>query len=184
MRRAAVLVMMVALTHLAEAGPKKRDTARILSGSAAALSGVVVGAGFMTAEDGHPFNKPVLYTGIGLLAITPSAGELYAGQYVTIGMGIRVVGAAFASWIFSSHVESVVCDNGTSSADKCEQLDDTAPPLLGVAAIIYIGGIWYDVLDAGDAADRYNTSHGYALTPTALRGPQGMAPGLALTGSF
>jgi hypothetical protein len=44
----------------------------------------------------------------------------------------------------------------------------------------------YDVLDAADAADRYNAKHGFTVAPSpaVLRGPNGLAPGLALTGTF
>jgi hypothetical protein len=40
------------------------------------------------------------------------------------------------------------------------------------------------VLDAADAADRFNARHGYTVVPVPLRGPNGMAPGLVLSGSF
>ena len=56
--------------------------------------------------------------------------------------------------------------------------------MLGVAAIAFIGGMAYDVDDAGPAVDRYNVSHGVSITPTALPATNGPAPGLSLAGSF
>jgi len=184
MRRAVVVVtLLLVLGHVAEAGPKRRQTARLLSGASAGVSAAVVASGFMFARDGHPFNKPVLYTGLGLLAVTPSAGELYSAQYLTWGMGIRAAGAGFALWVLQNEVDKVRCDS-TNAVETCEELSENAAPLLGVAAIIFIGGTWYDILDAGDAADRYNARHGFTVTPTAVRGPQGLAPGLALSATF
>src|SRR5687768_575591 len=83
MRRALLtLSLVVASTSLAHA-EKSRQTAQLLSGVGASVSGGVVIGGFMFARDGKRINEPVMYTGIGMLFVTPSLGEFYAGQYVT-----------------------------------------------------------------------------------------------------
>lgn len=184
MRRSVVVLALVLMCSSAFAGPRRRNVASVLSGSASAVSGVVVLSGFLSASEGEAFNKPVLYAGLGLLAVTPSAGEVYAGQYVTWGMGIRAVGAALAYWTLQTQVDTVTCDKLGSTSSDCEELGENAAPLLGIAAITYIGGIWYDVLDAGDAADRYNARHGFSAMPTALVAPHGLVPGFALGGTF
>lgn len=169
----------------AHAGPKDRQTARLLSGTAASVSGAVVLSGFVFAQDGKPFNVPVLYTGLGLLAVTPSLGELYAGQYVTIGMGVRAAATGLAVYTLRTQTRFATCDDALSSNEPpCEIFKELAYPLLGIAAIAFIGGVWYDVLDAPDAADRYNKRHGFAPVPAVLPGPQGPAPGLMLGGTF
>lgn len=183
--RCLPLVVLLALLGTAEAGPKNRDTARILSGTAAAGAGVVTLAGFLTTPQGEPFNRPVLYTGIGMLMVAPSAGEFYAGQYLTLGMGIRAGATALALYTLSSQTRAVVCDEPGATRDMtCQQFTENAYPLLGVSAIAFIGGVWYDVLDAADSADRYNQKHGFTVAPTTLAGPQGIAPGFVLSGVF
>jgi hypothetical protein len=56
--------------------------------------------------------------------------------------------------------------------------------MLGLAGIAFVGGVWYDALDAGDAADRYNRRHGYAVTPTLQQTAQGLMPGVTISGYF
>jgi hypothetical protein len=187
MQRCCVVTCAVLASGVltAEAGPKSRDRARLMSGVAAAVSGGVTVSGFMFAEQGDAFNLPVLYTGIGLLSVTPSLGEFYAGQYLTIGMGVRAAAAGLAIYTLENYTRLAKCDSAPSSdPPECTILTEGAYPLLGIAAIAFIGGVWYDVLDASDAVDRYNTKHGFTATPTVLRGAQGFAPGLALTGYF
>jgi len=184
MRRTAVSFALALLCATAHAGPKDRQVARLASGITAGVSGIVAATGFATGQDGDAFNAPILYTGIGMLAIGPSAGEFYAGQYLTIGMGVRAAGAGLALWTLQAQTKEITCDNATNADQKCTGYKENAIPLLGVAAIIFIGGIWYDVLDAGDAADRYNKKHGYTVTPTVVPTSSGAAPGLSLTGSF
>jgi hypothetical protein len=55
--------------------------------------------------------------------------------------------------------------------------------MLGLAAIGFIGGVWYDALDADDAAERWNRKHGFSITP-AVPTSNGAAPGMTLTGVF
>jgi hypothetical protein len=190
MRRLSMGLSLLAVCTLlattsAYAGPKKRQTARLLSGTAAAVSGGVALTGFLLQKDGDPYNTPVLYTGIGMLAITPSLGEFYAGQYLTIGMGVRALAAGLAYYTLGHYTQLAKCPlDPPSEPPKCNILTEGAYPLLGVSAIAFVGGVWYDVLDAADAADRYNKKHGFTVAPVPMQGPQGMAPGLMLTGTW
>lgn len=181
----AVLVVSSFAATAAEAGPRNRQTARVLSGAAAGVAGAVTLTGFLTVPEGEAFNRPVLYTGVGMLFVMPSLGEMYAGQYLTWGMGVRAVATGLAVWTLHEEVEPVVCDTIGANKDlNCKQFKENAYPLLGVAAIAFIGGVFYDVLDAPDAADRFNARHGFVVAPAPLSGPNGMAPGLTLTGTF
>jgi hypothetical protein len=184
MRRLALFVMLLSATAHAE--PKNPKTAKILSGSAAAVSGAVVLTGFVASKDGEPFNLPILYTGLGLLAIMPSLGEFYAGQYLTIGMGVRVAGAGLAVYALENYTQPSKCiSDPPSEPDRCKSLTEGAYPLLGIAAITFIGGVWYDVLDASDAAERYNKKNGFTtVVPAVMPGPQGPAPGMMIGGTF
>jgi hypothetical protein len=181
---AAVLVMSFAATT-AHAGPRNRQTARVLSGTAAGVSGAVALTGFLTVPEGEAFNKPVLYTGVGMLFVMPSLGEMYSGQYLTWGMGVRAVATGLALWTLQKEVEPVICDTVGANKDlNCKQFKENAYPLLGVAAIAFIGGVFYDVLDAPDAADRFNARHGFVVAPAPINTGSGMAPGLTFMGSF
>jgi hypothetical protein len=187
MRRFTVLVgLCVALCSSTALADRKDPTkAKIMSGVAAAVSGGVVLTGFMLQKDGEPFNAPVLYTGLGLLAITPSLGEFYSGQYLTIGMGVRAVAAGFAVYILNEYTRLAKCPLAPpSDPPECTIFTEGAYPLMGVAAIGFIGGVWYDVLDAGDAAERYNKKHGFSAVPAAMSGPQGTVPALIVSGTF
>ncbi len=174
------LVLFCAPAH----AEKQRRTAKILSVSGATASGAVVLAGFLTAPDAKRINAPVMYTGLGLLFVTPSLGEMYAGEYVTIGMGIRALAAGLAVYTLRNQTKLARCDTSKSPTDPpCEVFTENAYPLLGIAAIAFIGGVWYDALDAGDAVDRYNRKHDLTVTPIVPT-TTGLAPGLSLAGSF
>jgi hypothetical protein len=187
MRRLALCALLLAVTaRSTSAGPKDPKTAKILSGSAAAVSGAVVLTGFVASKDGEPFNLPILYTGLGLLAVAPSLGEFYAGQYLTIGMGVRIAGTGLAVYTLERYTQPSKCiSDPPSEPNRCKSLTEGAYPLLGIAAITFIGGVWYDVLDASDAADRYNKKHGFTtVVPAVVPGPQGPAPGVLIGGTF
>jgi hypothetical protein len=182
--RCLAVSLVVALCGTAYAGPKDPETARLASGITSAAAGAVALGGFVFAPDSKPFNKPLLYTGVGMLFIGPSAGELYSEQYLTWGMGIRAAAAGLAVWTLQNETKVITCDDASTSDQKCEGFTDNAGPILGVAAIMFIGGVWYDVLDAKDSAERYNKKRGFSVTPTALVAPQGMVPAVSLGGSF
>ena len=185
MRRVVVTLCLLVLCATANAGPKDPKTAKLLSAVGASVSGAVVVAGFVSAPDSKRINPPVMYTGIGMLFVTPSLGEFYAGQYLTIGMGVRALAAGFAVYTLETQTKLATCDDALSSDEPpCEIFKESAYPLLGIAAIAFVGGVWYDTLDAGDAAERYNRKHGFTVVPSVQPGPHGPAPGLVLSGWF
>ena len=184
MRRAIASLCLLVLWCATAHAEKDRRTAQILSSAGAGVSGAVVIAGFMTAPDARRINPPVMYTGLAMLFVTPSLGEFYAEQYLTIGMGVRALAAGLAVYTLETQTKLATCDNAMSSADPpCEIFSEGAYPLLGLAAIGFIGGVWYDALDAGDAVDRYNKKHNLGVTPVVPT-PSGLAPGLSLSGTF
>lgn len=183
MRRAVVSLVLVLACATAHA-EKRRETAQILSSAGASVSGAVVLAGFLAAPDAKRIHAPIMYTGIGLLFVTPSLGQFYAGEYLTIGMGVRALAAGFAIYTLETQTRLATCDTATSSNDPpCEIFKEVAYPMLGIAAIGFIGGVWYDALDAGDAVDRWKRRHGISVTP-AVPSAHGPAPGLTISGVF
>jgi hypothetical protein len=186
MRRIVLLaILLVSIGGAAHAGPRNPNTARIMSGTAAGVSGAITLAGFITTPEGDAFNKPVLYTGVGMLFVTPSLGEFYSGQYLTWGMGVRALATGVAVWTLQTQTEPVRCEEiGAPQEPTCNAFNDKAYPLLGIAGIAFIGGVWYDVLDAADSADRFNAKHGYTVVPAPMNGPNGLAPGLVVSGTW
>ena len=183
MRRVIVTLFLLLACATAHA-EKDPTTATLLSAVSSGVSGAVVVAGFVSAPNGERINEPVMYTGIGMLMVTPALGEMYAGQYLTWGMGIRLLASGLAVYALETQTKLATCDLAPSSqAPKCEVFSEGAYPLLGIAAIGFIGGVWYDVLDADDAVERYNKKHNFNITP-AVPTSNGLAPGMTLSGSF
>lgn len=168
------LALGLGLASATARADKSPETAKYLSGGASAVSGAVLLYAFLEPPLGEPFNKPVMYTGLVLATITPSLGEFYAGEYLTPGMGIRIAAAGLATYALQTQTEKVTCDTASSYSDpKCTSLKGAGMALIGVAAIGFVGGMWYDSLDAGDAVERWRRRHNFAVTPT----PNGIALG-------
>jgi hypothetical protein len=191
MRRIAaflVVVGLVASSSRAHADDEGRNPtlAQVLSGAGTAVSAGLVLSGFVfTDNNGNQFNKPLLYAGIASAVITPSLGEWYAGEWLTYGMAARVIGAGVATFALTNEMKTQACDNATTAGQTCTTLKGAGVALLGVAAIAFVGGMAYDVRDAGPAVDRWNERHGIMVAPTALATPQGnLAGGLAVMGSW
>lgn len=174
MRKVAlILVLACAVAH---ADDKSPQTAKFLSGGGAAVSGAVLLTSFLAAPKGEEFNDPMLYTGLGLAAIAPSLGQFYAGEWFTPGMAVRIASAGLAVYAVNNEQTTETCDDAGTYGEKCKVLKGAGVALIGVAAIGFIGGMWYDALDAGDAVDRWRKRHGVIVTPTLN--------GVALGGTF
>ncbi|HEX4453713.1 MAG TPA: hypothetical protein VH143_22740 [Kofleriaceae bacterium] len=186
--RRLTIVGIICCSLVAHAdGKKSRTVAQALSGGGTALASVLVLAGFLGAPSGEEFEKPVLYTGIATAAILPSLGEVYAGEYLTYGMAARVFAAGLATVALTTQMKTETCDDATMANQQCTKLQGAGYALMGIAAIAFVGGMAYDVQDAGNAADRWNVAHGFTATivPTAFVTPNGQTvPGLALGGRF
>lgn len=176
-RKVVLFVLLACATAHAD---KSRDTAKYLSGGASAVSGAVLLVGFLDAPMGEVFNTPVLYTGLAMATVTPSLGEFYAGEWFTPGMGIRLASAGLAVYAIQNEQQEVRCDTASSASQPmCKQLKGAGIALIGVATIGFVGGMWYDALDAGDAVDRWRARNNIALTPTV-----GPVTGLSIAGTF
>src|SRR5690606_41556711 len=123
MRRAVVSLVLVLACATAHA-EKRRETAQILSSAGASVSGAVVLAGFLAAPDAKRIHEPVMYTGIGLLFVTPSLGQFYAAQYLTVGMGVRALAAGFALYSLETQTRLGTC----ATAESAERAAVRDPP--------------------------------------------------------
>jgi hypothetical protein len=173
-RKVALLVLLACAT--AHADDKSPETAKYLSGGGAAVSGAILLASFLDGTPTDPFNPPLFYTGLATAAIAPSLGQFYAGEWFTPGMAIRIASAGLAVYAVRNEETTTTCLDMPEAGTQCKQLKGAGVALIGVAAIGFIGGMWYDALDAGDAVNRWRARHGIYVAPTGN--------GVALGGSF
>jgi len=165
------LVLVAAMATVAHA--KDPDVATALSGVGTGVSSALVVASVLARGDGEDLNRPMFIAGLGTSIITPSLGQLYSGEYWTWGMVVRAGAAVLGTVAVLTQEETVRCDNGGTD---CKSLKGAGLALLGLAGIAYIGGVAWDVQDAGDAARRANGQITMHLVPSGT--------GLALVGTF
>jgi hypothetical protein len=177
MKRLAVVTLLVVMTVSAHAEGRKRSTAQALSGVGVGVSSGLFLSAFLVLQDNHEVNRPLLYSGLFSAAITPSLGELYAGEWLTIGMGVRTAAAALAAYGVTQ-TDEVRCI--APGVQTCQELNGKAIVFLGLAAIAFVGGAAYDVMDADEAVDRYNAKHSVVVAPSVF--PSG--GGVELIGTF
>jgi hypothetical protein len=169
-------VMVVAAMRPAHADAHRKKVATALSSVGVGVSGAIVLSSFLVGDTGT-VDTPVFAVGLASGVVTPSLGELYAHQWLTLGEGIRLGGAALALYAVT-RTHDVGCDGSQPGTATCTELDGSGVALLGIAAIAFIGGAAYDVVDAPDAVDRHDLQVGLA----PLRVPGG--GGLAIAGRF
>lgn len=181
--RAVVAILVLALAApAAHAERKKLVTAQAISGVGTGVSGALFLSAFLLSKsrDGD-VSLPLVFTGLGSLVITPSLGHVYAGRYLTPGLGVRAAAGLFATWGVLHFSQTERCD--TFTYKECTGLKREAIIVLGVSAIAFVGGAAYDFKTLPDSVERYNLR--FSLTPTILpttAGPPGA--GLVLSGSF
>ncbi len=179
MRRLVLALMLVC--SVAHADEKKRTTAQAMAGVGTGVSAALVIASFAFADARNPVNEPLLFTGLATSLVTPSLGQWYAGEYLTLGMGVRALAVGTAVFAVEHEQRTQMC---TGSFDQCKVLQQNGVVMLEIAGIAYIGGAVWDLMDASDAVDRYNRRHGIFVSPTALASPSGVTPGLVVGGSW
>jgi hypothetical protein len=186
-RRRVVPVLVlstVATVAAAQASPRTKTTAQALSGVGVAASGALFLSAFVVSERDGDVNLPLLYVGLGSSIITPSLGYFYLGDYLTLGMGIRVGAAALASFAVVQYSQPVRCPSVEFDV-SCKGLEREAVVLLGLAAIALVGGAAYDVKELPGKVDDHNRQHGITVGPSLIPSTTG-APGagVVLGGSW
>jgi len=182
--RSLVILLVLAVAAPAHAdGPKSEQTAQLAAGLGTGVSGGLILAGFLAGDSSYPYNKPLMYTGLASALITPSLGQFYAGEYITLGMAARVLGVGLGTYGLTHYTQVTPCDSGVAT-DTCRHLDAGAIPFLGLAAIAFVGGMAYDVADASSAVQRWNEHHGFMVAPTVVPATDGPAPGLSFVGQW
>lgn len=173
--RALIVLVILALASPARA-EKSEDVSFGLAVAGTGVSSALVLSSFLIKSDGDDYNKTLLVTGLATSVITPSLGQLYSGQYLTIGMGIRGIAGLIALWGMSMKQDEPCI---TVPNTNCPTTKASGLTLMSLAAIAYIGGVAYDVREARSAARAHNKKH-TMLAPTAMS----HGGGLSLVGRF
>jgi hypothetical protein len=147
----AALVLLVTPAAAQAEGPKSPDEALALSGGVTLLSGILVAA---TVEDDAL--SPMTAIGIAGLALGPSLGHVYAGEYITGGLALRAAGMTAA---ILGYREASRC----SEVGDCNMTAGAGGVILGASA--FAAGIIWDVATAPRAARRWNERHGISIAP-------------------
>ena len=178
---AALAVATVAPTASAE--PRSTGTAHALSGVGTGASAALFLSAFLVSSDEGEVNMPLLYAGLGTGLVTPSLGQFYAGEYLTLGMAIRAGAGALATFAVLQYSQNVRCPT-LEFDDSCTNLRSEAYALLGIAAIALVGGAAYDIKELRGSVERYNRRHGYTLAPMLIpSGPPGAHGAHGATGA-
>jgi hypothetical protein len=167
----AVVTCLAANAARADEPPHRRPGKALrLSIGVPLLGAGITALGLGVQSDG------VAAAGAIVFVLGPSAGHVYAGEFLTTGLGIRLAGAALFTL---GAAQSFRC-----SPDLCQAPGYSTPAIFAGMGVLAVGTIW-DIVTAPGAADDYNARHAMAVTPTALRDARGgVAPGLAFSVAF
>jgi hypothetical protein len=150
---------------------KRRDTALeyAIGGSVASVGLAAVGVAALEKD------QRIGWLGIAGAIAAPSAGEWYAGKYLTVGMGLRAAGAA----VIGYGLLMAYCNDSTCTSDDGLRL-------MGAGLVVAAGGIAWDIATARGAADDYNAAHRPRATvaPMILQPPSGPVYGVSIGGVY
>jgi hypothetical protein len=171
---------------------KSETTALELSASGAALGVGMMAGGVSLVRLGHgDAGAELVLASLPTLLVAPSAGQLYSGQYLTLGMGVRVVG--MSALIYGAGLSAakgftcgaIVAGGDAPSASNCT--DKRGDVITDIGLAVLAAGAIYDIATAPHAACTRNHKHGMTaqlapiMTPTANGG---VAGGVGLAGAF
>jgi hypothetical protein len=106
-----------------------------------------------------------------VLVLAPSAGHWYAGQPLTWGLPVRLLGAGLAAV-------------GSFQSISCWGEDECGGHALVIGGLVTLGaGVIIDIATAGRAARKYNESH-WQVAPTLVSDGQSHAMGFGIGGTF
>jgi hypothetical protein len=178
-----IIVALLLVSSLAHAKPRKLRTAYALSGVGTGASLALVAGSFLLPPHSGDIYVPMLWAGLATSVVTPSLGNWYAGRWLTVGMGIRVASGGFIAYVAGTQRQDIQC--GDSATPKtCKQLTNTGMTLLGVAAIVFVGGAAYDFKTLPDDIDAYNRKHRFQFQPMVTPSPTGQGALLGIGGTF
>jgi hypothetical protein len=171
-----IAVILVGKVHTSRAEPapdaKRPEVALGLSISGAVIGTVIVA----TSRDRLSGDA---WIGAGFLTIGPSFGQWYSGRFLTPGLGVRALGVIVAG--AGAATDFFGCQDTSPSA--CADHAKANALLIAGGALVLGGTIW-DIATAPSTARDWNREHGVTVTATAMPTAGGIAPGLAVVGTF
>ena len=167
-----VIVVGSARASRADDSPDSKNPSVALGLS---ITGTVIGAAMMVPS-GDKFSASSAI-GAGFLTIGPSFGQWYSGRILTPGLGVRALGVIAAGAGFAT--DFFGCQDSSGSCPD----HDKGVALIAIGGALVIGGAIWDIATAPSSAREWNRDHA-SLTVTAISSPSGVAPGLAVVGSF
>ena len=171
MMRVVPAVLAMVLVASPAAAEKSRKKALMLAGVGTGVSSALVLSSFLIKAGEVPVFAPTFYAGLGSSVITPSLGQWYAGKWLTIGMAVRVAAAGMAAFAVSQRRNDPCFVDPTAI---CPTFTGTGFTVLSLAAIAYVGGVAYDVIDTPNAVEQHNRTHAM-LVPAATDRSVGLA---------
>jgi hypothetical protein len=155
-------------------GGKSPNVALGLSAGVSLLGGALGLAAIVPSKGGwFEINKPLAIVGTGIALIGPSLGNIYAGNTLNVGLGIRVAGLGIMGAMLAR-----------CGSPGCSTSDTTANVMLAAATIVYGAGVITEVALAPRAARAYNRRMMQVVPAAMPNGRDGLSPGVALTGTF
>ncbi|HTL34993.1 MAG TPA: hypothetical protein VL326_17810 [Kofleriaceae bacterium] len=120
------------------------------------------------------YKLPLYLTGGILLAVGPTSGHLYAGEYWNNALTVRLISGGIMV------LAAGAIDNVSSETDH--NGNGGAIAVTVIAGVVFLGASAYEAGTAGRAAERYNARHaGPAVTVVPVISRE---PGIALVGQF
>jgi hypothetical protein len=196
--RLFVAAVVLAITATASADPltlsdraprKHVATAYALVGAGLVLSTTAMIVG---GELHGRAEEDLELAGVGGLIVAPSLGHMYASDWVSGGLLLRIAGSGVVVGGLYSLVSTELdpgewhthpTPNGPTAVSNDGSFGGGLL-LVGLGLAGIVGGAVLDLTTTGSAVDDWNHEHHLMLAPTALPTPTGMAGGFALTGQF
>jgi len=154
--------------------------------------GATLGGVALAAAGGQHGEGSVVFGGVALMLIGPSAGHFYAGEN---GHGAKmtllrtgaalVLGVGVMEQTMAADCAAPV-DGGSGGCGTGDSRDN-GKKLMWIGGATLIGATLYDLWDAHNAADRANAkaARTWSVAPSMMAGASGtMAPALTVAGSF
>lgn len=169
----AAIAALAGTAHAEPVDPRDEDVALGATIAGTVGAGVLLGiAGGHTSAEWRPAAVE-----LAAAVIAPTFGHVYAGDYLSPGLGLRVAGAGLLAlgvydWSLPYHTSSPTLEFSPVGGWLI---------LGGIAA--FTTGTIYDIATSRREARRYNREHAMVV-PMPMATPDGPAAGMGLAGRF